>query len=98
MSSLLASRLLPLGAKGRLFSTCVQSIMLYGNETWAVNEEELIRLERNNSRTVRWKCNIRSKDRISAGELRTRLKLNRVSGYLLDRRLFRPMVTSSRKY
>ena len=35
---LLASRGLPLGAKGRLYSTCVSSLMPYGNESWQVKE------------------------------------------------------------
>ena len=65
---------------------------------WLVNEKDLIRLESNDARTVRWKCNIRPKDRIFAEKLRTRLKLNSMSGCLPDRKLFRLMVTSSRKY
>lgn len=51
--SLLTSRALPLGAKGRLHFACVGSIMLYGSVGWAVEEEDVIRLERNNVRMIR---------------------------------------------
>lgn len=30
----LTSKGLPLGAKGRLHSTCVQSVVLYGTDNW----------------------------------------------------------------
>ena len=49
---LVASRGLPLGAKGRLYSACVHSVMLYGSETWPVKEEDVIRLERNDAKMV----------------------------------------------
>ena len=51
---LLASRALPLGAKSRLYSTCLCSIMLYGSEIWPVKEEDMIRLERNDVMITYW--------------------------------------------
>ena len=36
--------------------------MLYGSETWAV-EEDLDRLDRNDMRMIRWMCNTSLKDR-----------------------------------
>ena len=48
----LTSRALHLGAKSRLYSAFVCSIMLYGNETWPVKEENVIRLKRNHARMV----------------------------------------------
>ena len=47
----------------------------------------MIRLERNDARTVRWLCNVLSEDRISAEELRARLKLKSMRECLQDRRL-----------
>ena len=70
---LLASRGFPLWAKDRLYSACVRSVMLYGSETWPVKEEDVIKLEKNDVWMVRQMCNVRSEDRISAEELRTRL-------------------------
>ena len=49
--SLLAIRGLPLGKKGRLYSTCVRSFMLYGSETKPVKEDQ-IRLETNDARVA----------------------------------------------
>ena len=71
--------------KVRLYSTCVCSIMSYGSETSPVKEEYGIRLERDDARMVRWMCSIRPERRISAGELKTRLKLNSTRECLKDR-------------
>ena len=73
--SLLAIRGLPLGKKGRLYSTCVRSFMLYGSETRPVKEEDQIRYERNDARVAEWICNVGPEDKISAEECRSRLKL-----------------------
>ena len=44
-------------------------------------------IDRNDARMVRWMCNVRPEDRISAEELRTRLKLMGTKECLEDRRL-----------
>ncbi|XP_057306970.1 uncharacterized protein LOC130645111 [Hydractinia symbiolongicarpus] len=44
---LLTSRVLSIEVKGRLYEACVRSVMLYGSETWAVKQEDLDCLERN---------------------------------------------------
>ena len=62
--------------------------MLYESETCHVKEEDMIRLERNGTRMVRWMFNVRPEDRISIEEeLMTRLKLKSVRECLHDRRL-----------
>ena len=60
--------------------------MRYGRETWPVNEGDVIRVQRTDTRKVRWMCNVRPDDKISAEELRTRLKLNSMREYLQDGR------------
>ena len=60
--------------------------MLYGSETGPL-EEDVIRLERNGERMLRLICNVRPEDRLTANELRFRLKLNSLWEYLQDRRL-----------
>ena len=56
-------------------------VILYQNETWPVQEKDVIRLcYQNDSRMVRWMFNVRPEDRISAVELRTRLKLKSMKG------------------
>ena len=57
---LLASRGLPLGAEGRLYSAGVCSLMLYGGKTWPVKKEDMVKLERNDAWMVRWICNART--------------------------------------
>ncbi|XP_057306088.1 uncharacterized protein LOC130644476 isoform X2 [Hydractinia symbiolongicarpus] len=49
---LLTSRVLSIEVKGRLYEACIRSVMLYGSETWAVKQEDLDRLERNDMRMV----------------------------------------------
>ena len=44
---LLTCRGLPLGIKGRLYSSCVHRTMLYESETYPFKEEDVIRLKRN---------------------------------------------------
>ena len=72
---LLTSRVFSLRTRGRAFEACVRSVVLYGSETWPVKEEDLVRLERNDMRMVRWMCNVTLKDRKSSEELRDRLGL-----------------------
>ena len=83
---LLASRYLPSGAKGRLYSVGVRSAALHGSETWPIQEEDVIRLERNVARMVRLICNVRP-NTISAEELWTRLKLKSMRKCLQSGRL-----------
>ena len=83
---LLANRGLLLGAKDRLYSACVLSVMLYGKETWPVKEEDVNRLERNDVTMVRWMCKVMAEDMIFADEPRTRLKLKSRREFLQDRR------------
>lgn len=54
------------GAKGRLYSTCGHSVMLYRSETWPAEEEDMIGLEGNDARMVRWVYNFRPDDGVSS--------------------------------
>ena len=35
---------------------CIQSVLVHGNETWAMNVDDLQRLERSERMMVRWMC------------------------------------------
>ena len=48
---------------------------------------DAIKLEKTDVRMTRWMCNVKSEDKISAEELRTRLKLNMMRECLPDKRL-----------
>ena len=85
--SLLTSRVLSLQVRGRLYEACVRSVMLYGSEIWAVKEEDLDRLERNDMRMIRWMCNTSLKDKKSSDELRNRLGIHIIRDVIQARRL-----------
>ena len=42
--------------KGRLYSACVQSAMIYESETWPMKLEDMQRLERTEKMMIRWMC------------------------------------------
>ena len=69
---LLTNRDISLTRRGRLYSSCVQSSMLHGSETWSVSKENEVALQRAEMRMVRWMCNVKVKDRVP-GKLRERL-------------------------
>jgi len=70
---LLTNRDISLMRRGRLYSSCVQSSMLHGSETWPVRKENEVALQRAEMRVVRWMCNVKVKDRVLSKELRERL-------------------------
>ena len=39
--------------KGKVYGACVQSSIVYGSETWAVNTEQEAKLERAKMRIIR---------------------------------------------
>ena len=59
---LLTNRHLPLLTRGKVYSSCVRSVMLHAAETWAMKVDTLNRLRRNDRAMIRWICNVRAKD------------------------------------
>jgi hypothetical protein len=72
-AELLTRRGIPLRQKGRVYRSCVQSVMVYASETWAVRVEEEQRMERNENVMLRWMCGVTLRDKVSTVELRRRL-------------------------
>ena len=70
---LLTNRHLPLLTRGKVYSSCVRSVMLHAAETWAMKVDTLNRLRRNNRAMIRWICNVRAKDEVSSDSLLTKL-------------------------
>ena len=62
---LLTNRDISLIRRGRLYSSCVRSSMLHGNETWPVRKENKVALQRAEMRMVRWMCDVKVKDKSS---------------------------------
>jgi len=56
--------------RGRLHSSYVRSSMLHGSETWPVRKENVVALQRAETRMVRWICGVKLKDRQRSKELR----------------------------
>ena len=59
--------------KGRVYTSCVRSTMVYGCETWAITAEQMMRLERAERRMIRWMCGVSLKDRVPTEDLRKRI-------------------------
>ena len=51
---------LPLLTRGKVYSSCVRSVMLHAAETWAMKVDTLNRLRRNDRAMIRWICNVRA--------------------------------------
>ena len=51
--------------KGRIYSNCVRSAVVYGSETWPMKKEDL-RLERAEHTMMRRMCSVTLQDRLSS--------------------------------
>ena len=74
-SPILTVKGVSLKLKGMLYRSCVQSVMLYGSETWPMKVEDTHRLVRAERMMVRWMCGVTLKDRVSSRELLERLNI-----------------------
>ena len=86
-AALLTRRGVPLRQKSRVYRSCVQSVMVYASETWAVRVEEEQRMERNENIMLRWMCGVTLRDKVSMVELRRRLGIKGVVKVMRRRRL-----------
>ena len=93
---LLTNRDISLIRRGRLYSSCVQSSMLHGTETWPVMKENEAALQRAEMRMIRWMCFVhvvlsacffKVKDRVTSKELRERLGIDDIILILQQNRL-----------
>ena len=57
--------------KGKIYRACVQSVLTYGTETWAMKVANLQSLERMERMMVRWMCGVTLKDRKRSVDLYT---------------------------
>ena len=53
LSGILTSKKVALRLKGKVYGACVRSEIIYGSETWAMDTEQELRLERAEMRMVR---------------------------------------------
>ena len=50
---LLASQIISLKTKGRLYVACIRNVMVYGNETWPLKVEDITRISRADKMMIR---------------------------------------------
>ena len=65
--------------KGKIFRACLQSVLTYGTETWAMKTENLHSLERAARMMVRWMCGVSLKDRKRSEDLYSLLGVQSVA-------------------
>ena len=63
LKMLLTVRGASLRVKGKIYRVCVQRVLVYGSETWAMKKVDLQRLLRTENRMVRWMSGVTLKDR-----------------------------------
>jgi len=56
--------------KGRLYKSCVRSVMIYGSECWAMKKVDTRRMQAAEMRMIRMMCGKTFRDGISNGLLR----------------------------
>jgi len=84
---LLTSKDISLIMRGRLYSSCMQSGMLHGSETWPVRKENEVALQWAEMRMVRWMCGIKLQERVPSKGLKERLGLDDIISVLEQNRL-----------
>lgn len=87
LSDLLTNKEVSLRLKGKIYTTCVRSAMLYGSETWALKAEEMARLDRTEMRMIRWMSGVKLRERHTNLELREKMGIDSVTEVLRRRRL-----------
>ena len=73
LAPILTLRGMSLKMKGKIYMACVQSVMVYGSETWTMKVDDMQRLERTERMMVRWMCGVTLKNKILSQQLLDRL-------------------------
>ena len=87
LAPMLTSRGASLRMKGKIYEACVQSVLMYGSETWAMRVEDMRRLERTERMMVRWMCGVTLKDRKRSEDLLEQLGIKSVAEVVRRNRL-----------
>ena len=73
--------------KGKICKACVQSVLTYGTETWAMKIANLQSLERTERMMVRWMCGVSLKDKKRSVDLYSLLRVQSVAEVVRQGRL-----------
>ncbi len=69
LKMLLTARGASLRVKGKIYRACVQRVLVYGSETWAMKVVDMQRLLRTENNMVRWMSGVTLKDRRTCEKL-----------------------------
>src|SRR6267154_2675275 len=78
LEMLLTARGASLRVKGKIYRACVQRVLVYGSETWAMKVDDMQRLRRTENNMVRWMSGVTMKDRRTCEKLRQGLGIESV--------------------
>jgi len=79
---LLTNNDISLKVRGRLYSSCMQSSMFHGSETWPVRKRNEVALQQAEMRMVRWMCGVKLQDIVPSKGSRERLGLDYITSVL----------------
>jgi len=65
--------------KGKVYATCVRSCLMHGSETWPMNVQHELKMNRTEINMIRWMCGVKLNERKKSEELRELLRLELVS-------------------
>src|SRR6266516_3897905 len=72
---------------GKIYRACVQRVLVYGSETWAMKVDDMQRLVRPENNMVRWMSGVTLKERRTSEELRHGLGIEGVDSVVCRGRL-----------
>ena len=78
LKMLLTARGASLRVKGKIYRACVQRVLVYGSENWAMKVVDMQRLLITENNIVRWMSGVTLKDRRTCEELRQGLGIESV--------------------
>ena len=73
---LLTKRNLSLLTRGRVYSTCIRSVVLHAAENWTMTTTTLNHMRRNDRAMIRRICNVKAKDEVSLDSLLSKLGIH----------------------
>ena len=54
LSGMLIRKMMSLQSKGIIYTTCIKPVMLYDSETWLIKIEDIMKIQRSETRMLRW--------------------------------------------
>jgi len=73
--------------KGKIYKSCVQSVMVYGSETWPMKVEDVRRLERTERAMIRVMCGVKLQQKVRSARLYECLSVEEVNDVVRRGRL-----------